>query len=69
MGDVEIHEQLHKCICGLYTPNIHKRTFYRFMRVRWTKLGHISGPKTRKLAADRTKYVQALSGNASKPLI
>jgi hypothetical protein len=28
------------------------------MRVRWPKRTHISGPKTRKLAADRTKDVQ-----------
>jgi hypothetical protein len=39
------------------------------MRVRRTKLEHISGPKTRKLAAERTKDVHRLGGIASKSLI
>jgi hypothetical protein len=67
--DMESHRKLQKYTYGLYTKNIHIETFYRFMRVRRTKLGHISEPNTGKLDFERTKDVQHSIGNASKSLI
>jgi hypothetical protein len=44
-------------------------TNFRFMRVRSSKLKHISEPKRRKIRRERTKNVRTESRNAPKPLI